>query len=254
MDLLLDLGNTRLKVAVRDAGGLRLLDAIVWDAGDFDARWQALILPGAVRVVAIASVAHAQRVAALRALLSQRLPQTPIVVAQTQAECLKLRIAYAQPDKLGVDRFLALLAATQDDTAQLIVGAGTALTVDALDAYGQHLGGLIVPGLRLMREAITQAAPGVNWSEHARRVDFAGDTASALESGVWQALTGVVERAAARLQQRIGGAIAVVAHGGDAQALIEALAIPVQHDALLVLRGLAAYLDAPMAQSRAATD
>ncbi len=254
MDLLLDLGNTRLKVAIRDAAGLRLLDALVWDDDEFDARWQALPLPASVRVVAIASVANAQRFAAMRALLSQRLPQTPIVVAQTQAECQRLRVAYAQPEKLGVDRFLALLAASQDETAQLVVGAGTALTIDALDGFGQHLGGLIVPGLRLMRDAITQAAPGVNWSENARRVDFATDTASALESGVWQALTGVVERAAARLQQRVGSSIVVVAHGGDAEALIEALAIPVQHDAPLVLRGLAAYIDAPMAQSPAPTD
>jgi type III pantothenate kinase len=165
-----------------------------------------------------------------------------------------LQVAYAQPDKLGVDRFLALLAASQSSQLQLLVGVGTAMTIDALAADGRHLGGLIVPGVRLMREVMTTAAPNVDWHAGAYCTDFAADTASALESGIWCALAGAVERSVQRLAMQAASAPCVLLHGGDAPMLAAQLGTPARRDALLVMRGLAAYLDAGMAQSRAGSD
>lgn len=250
MDLLFDLGNTRMKIACRDAAGVRLLAALAWDAADFLAQWHALTLATPERV-AIASVTHARRLEALQRLLDARFGAVPSAIAQTQATCGRLRIAYAEPARLGVDRFLALLAAAQQGTPQLIVGAGTALTIDALAADGRHVGGLIVPGVKLMREAMTAAAPGVAWHHGADCTEFATDTASALESGIWCALSGAVVRSQQRFAAQIGAAPLIVVHGGDAAMLVAQLGIPARRDAVLVMRGLAAYLDAGMAQSRA---
>lgn len=250
MDLLFDLGNTRMKIACRDAAGVRLLAALPWDVPDFLAQWHALALAPPERV-AIASVTQAHRLDALQRLLDARFGPLPLALAQTQASCGRLRIAYAEPARLGVDRFLALLAASQQPGPQLLVGAGTALTIDALAADGRHVGGLIVPGVRLMRESMTAAAPGVDWHAGAYCSDFASDTASALESGIWCALAGAVVRSLQRFATQIEAAPVVVVHGGDAAMLVAQLGVPARRDALLVMRGLAAYLDAGMAQSRA---
>ena len=253
MDLLFDLGNTRMKIAVRDAAGVRSVAALAWDTPDFLAQWHALDLVMPERV-AIANVTRVHRLAALQELLSARFGPVPTARARTQAQCGRLRVAYAQPDKLGVDRFLALLAASQQPQLQMLVGVGTAMTIDALAADGRHLGGLIVPGLRLMRTAMTTAAPNVDWHAGAYCTDFAVDTASALESGIWSALAVAVERSAQRLAMRESAAPRVLLHGGDAPMLAAQLGLPAQRDALLVMRGLAAYLDAGMAQSAAASD
>lgn len=253
MDLLFDLGNTRMKIAGRDAAGVRSIAALAWDAPDFLAQWHALDLAVPERI-AIANVTRTHRLDALQALLSARFGERPLAIARTQAQCGRLQVAYAQPEKLGVDRFLALLAASQSTQLQLLVGVGTAMTIDALAADGRHLGGLIVPGVRLMREAMTTAAPNVDWHAGAYCTDFAADTASALESGIWCALAGAVERSVQRLAMHAASAPRVLLHGGDAPMLAAQLGTPARRDALLVMRGLAAYLDAGMAQSRAGSD
>lgn len=248
MDLLFDLGNTRMKIACRDAAGVRSLAALAWDAPDFLAQWHGLPLAVPERI-AIACVTRTHRLEALQELLHSRFAGTATAIAATQAACGRLQVAYDDPARLGVDRFLALLAASQLAQLQLLVGVGTALTIDALGADGRHHGGLIVPGLRLMREAMTAAAPGVEWHAGAFCTDFARDTASALESGIWCALAGAVERSAQRLAMQSDTAPLVLLHGGDAAMLSAQLAIPARRDAMLVMRGLAAYLDAGMAQS-----
>jgi type III pantothenate kinase len=248
MDLLFDLGNTRLKIARRDAAGVGAVAALAWDAPDFLAQWHAFDSARPERI-AIANVTRSHRLDALLALLDVRFGAVPRALATSMAQCGRLQVAYAEPQKLGVDRFLALLAASQSHQAQLVVGAGTALTIDALAADGRHHGGLIVPGVRLMREAMTAAAPKVHWDASAHCEEFAADTASALESGIWCALTAAVERSAQRLALRVGSAPAIVLHGGDAAMLQAQLGVPARRDAQLVMRGLAAYLDAGMAQS-----
>ena len=252
MNLLFDLGNTRMKIACVDASGAIALAAIAWDAPDFLAQWQRLALAPPLRI-GIASVTREHRLEALRELLAVRFADVPIVVARSHAECDRLRVAYAHPEKLGVDRFLALLAASQQPTAQLLVGVGTALTIDAIDAHGRHHGGLIVPGAGLMRTSITARAPGVYWREGAEVAEFAADTESALESGVWCALAGAVERSARHFATKCQSGIELVLHGGDAAMLSTRLGLPSRQDELLVMRGLAMYLERDVAQSRAAT-
>lgn len=248
MDLLFDLGNTRCKIAVHDSASVRIVAALAWDAPDLLAQWHALPLAQPTRV-AVAHVTRAHRLDAVRELVAARFGAVPVVVAQSMATCGRLRVAYADPARLGVDRFLALLAASERSVAQLLVGAGTALTLDAIGADGHHHGGLIVPGVQLMRRAMTEAAPNVAWHEGAFAQSFASDTASALESGIWCAMAGAVARAAQRFATDFGSAPVVVLHGGDAAMLATQLDVPAQRDATLVMRGLVRYLECGVAQS-----
>lgn len=229
---LFDLGNTRLKFAELQADGL-LGATQALAHGDGEA-W----LDGLPRgdVACIASVAAGDRSVALLEALAIRFTRLHLV--RTQSRFAGLRIAYDNPQHLGVDRFLALLSAL-DAGGVLVVGIGTALTIDLLDADGLHRGGRIAPSPMLMREALHVRAP-VLPVQGGRYTEFADDTDHALASGCEGAALALVERSLARAQAMLGAPPALWLHGGGADALRDRL--PVHRwvpDA--VLRGLARW-------------
>ena len=101
----------------------------------------------------------------------------PAQRVRTLPEAAGVRIAYAEPSRLGVDRFLALLGAhARGPGPWLLVSAGSALTVDLLDSSGQHRGGVIAPSPEHMRAALAaRFAPGAVAAMLAAR--FAGRVA-----------------------------------------------------------------------------
>lgn len=234
-DWLFDLGNTRLKFAPRLADGrVGEVSAVTHDAaGD----WLASLPAGGI--AAVASVAAVERRDALVGALRMRFGD--VRVAATRAGLGRLRIAYAAPERLGVDRFLALLAASEDadPAATLVVGVGTALTVDLLDAHGLHRGGRIAPSPALMREALHGRAP-VLPAAGGEYVDFAADTADALASGCDGAALGLVGLSLAQASRVLGAPPRVWLHGGGAAALRAQLPAHAWVPDL-VLRGVSAW-------------
>ena len=208
---LFDLGNTRLKAAeLRPDGSLGDVVAIAHD--DADAWLQAL--PSG-EVACIASVASDARRTALFDALCTRFVRLHRV--RTERVLGSLRIAYAEPAHLGVDRFLAMLGAC-GQAATLVVGVGTALTVDLLDGEGRHHGGRIAPSPSLMREALHQRAAQLP-SEGGRYADFGDDTDHALASGCEGAALALIEQSLQAAQARLGVRPALCVHGGGADAL-----------------------------------
>lgn len=232
---LFDLGNTRLKLApLSDDGALDEVATVAHTDGDFAAQVERA-LPQAGDVAYFASVASAATTAVLERALAQRFART--VVARTSAQFAGLRIAYPNPEKLGVDRFLALIAARARGGAWLVVGVGTALTVDWLDGAGAHRGGRIAPSPTLMRAALHQRARqlpeiGGDYAE------FADDTESALASGCEGAALALIERSLAMAAAGADGAPGLLLHGGGAEALAAHLP-QAELASHLVLRGLA---------------
>jgi len=239
-DWLIDLGNTRLKWARVDAlerGDTHALahDGTV-DAGSLDAAFAAI---RAGDHAWIASVASSALTAAVEAAL-HRCGAT-VVRATTQPACAGVRIAYADPSRLGVDRFLALLAAhARGQGAWLVVGVGTALTIDLLDANGVHHGGLIAPSPTLMREALAQRAPHLP-VDGGEVVDFASDTTDALASGAILSARALVARSLRAARRRLDATPALLIAGGGAQALCAGWRVPAERVPDLVLRGLQVY-------------
>jgi len=223
---LFDFGNTRLKCApLRRGGGAGDVHALAPDRFDD--------LPGG-DVAYVASVApEAARVALLQAL-EQRFHR--IAIARTSATFDGLRIAYAHPHKLGVDRFLAMVGARESWPA-LIVGVGTALTLDLVDGNGLHRGGRIAPSPTLMRESLHARAAQLPPSGGAY-AEFADDTEDALASGCEGAGIALIERSVREADGLLGVRPRVLVHGGGVEALLPRLA-HVEHRASLVLDGLA---------------
>ncbi|MFC5577051.1 type III pantothenate kinase [Lysobacter niabensis] len=236
---LFDLGNTRLKCAPLVAGRVGDVVALPHREADVTAALEAT-LPPRIDVAYVASVANeGLRVALLQALASRA---RRISLARTQAAFGDFRIAYAQPHKLGVDRFLAMLAAhahAHGDGSVLLCGVGTALTVDLVDAHGRHLGGRIAPSPMLMREVLHERAPQLPIQGGAY-ADFATDTEDALASGCEGAALALIESSRDAARQRLGQRPKLLLHGGGAEELAARLP-DATLVASLVLDGLAIW-------------
>jgi type III pantothenate kinase len=235
---LFDLGNTRLKWAPLDAAGrIGTVRAIAHDGTRFDDDLT-LALPAGFADACVASVASTSLRVELLDALAQRCGR--ISLACTQRRFGEVAIAYAQPARLGVDRFLALLGArARGGEAALVVGVGTALTIDWLDADGRHRGGRIAPAPMLMREALHARAPHLP-AQGGHYVEFADDTDDALDSGCTGAALALVERSLRVVQAQAGAAPRLLLHGGGSDVLRTRLPHAIDAPAL-VLEGLAQW-------------
>jgi len=233
-DWLFDLGNTRLKLAPLGAMDDAAVEAFAHGAGGLDPAWTSS-LPPRMEVAWVASVGPpALRASLLQALVPRA---TRVVEVRVEATMADVRIGYPEPARLGVDRALALVGARgRTPGAALVVGVGTALTVDLLDADGRHLGGCIAASPTLMREALSARAPHLPVAGGVPAI-FANDTADALAAGCIGAALGLVERCRAEAARRAGPRVALLMHGGGAAELLPGLA-DATHAPSLVMEGL----------------
>lgn len=235
--LLIDLGNTRLKWAL--SAGARFLappTALAWPAEPLPwAQWRA----AGITRIGVASVVPSTRTTELADTLTAQLG---VAVRQPfpEAAWRGLRNAYPQPWRLGIDRWMGLIAVYQGDPNRpcAIVSAGTALTVDLLDAGGQHRGGLIAPGLAAMRAGLVAAAPGLAVHDGGTAGDnVAINSPDAIASGCLQAALGLVEHSVLHTTTRN-----IILSGGDAPSLARHLQATHELRPWLVLEGLAAWM------------
>lgn len=253
MRLLLDLGNTRLKWAVQSPSQPAWLahGALEWHQATADAlsgAWAGLPLPLHVQA---ASVVDAAREASVADAVARAFGRVPSWV-RTPAYACGVRNAYADPQRLGVDRFLAMVAALAAGHAPCVtVSMGTAITLDALTADGTHRGGLIAPSPRLMQQAVFAATARVHAQSEGLIVDRADNTADAVASGCWHAAAALVERFVLRAfpagscDARLLDARLLI-DGGDADRLLPLLDLPALRVYDSVLRGLMVWSDAQM--------
>ncbi len=229
--LLLDAGNSRLKWAVVADGRWQANGVTEYTDLAPLAAWHA---PQTCAYVA--SVANPENEERLRVWLeTARIPVRWLVA---EAAFDDVHNAYAPPEQLGVDRWMALLGARQRTRAPaLVVSAGTALTVDALSAQGEFVGGLIVPGMALMRGALRQGTARVDAGEGTWR-DFPRCTADAVETGITAALCGAIRLQQARLADQSNGVPHCFVTGGDAPRLLPHLGFAAEHVPGLVLEGI----------------
>lgn len=163
--------------------------------------------------------------------------------ASTTTTLAGVRCGYRDPARLGVDRWLASVAAWQQTQgAVAVVGAGTAATVDFVDADGRHEGGYIAPGLGLMRSALNHTADVRPAYAAETAVSPGNDTEGAVSSGTFVMLLGFVEAAVGAFAQRCSDRVDVVLTGGDAELLSAHLTVSARHEPHLVLDGLAIAL------------
>lgn len=243
MSLLLDCGNTRCKITrLLEDGSLAPVAAIAIHAEDFLLQLQNRLGSdiGSKRAY-LASVVSEEITSQIESSLQAA--GFSVTRVKTQAEALGVRIAYPIPQQLGVDRFLALLAAHRRQESLLLVSVGSALTVDVLHANGQHHGGMITATEAIIHTAME--ARFVNFRNlSGEAVGFSSNTADALASGARYMVLGIIEKswreACALLHE---SDVRIVITGGDAEALLPHLPDNVVHQPALVLEGLALWAE-----------
>jgi type III pantothenate kinase len=234
MILAIDAGNSRVKWALHDG---RDFVREGWAASaDPAALARALAQLPAPAGIAVANVAGDTVRAVLERVFANWTSNVRWVVgARSQAGVTS---RYDDPSQLGADRWSALIGARSLFPGPcLVANAGTAMTVDALSAAGEFLGGVIVPGFDLMHEALATNTARLS-AQRGAFVAFPRNTRDAITSGAVQALCGTVERMRAALAQAAGAEPTLVLSGGAAQHVAAHLDRPVQRVEKLVLHGL----------------
>ena len=189
--LQLDVGNSSAKWRVITAGRVTARGKYI--PGEDMSRQLLLDSVKQPGQIWISSVASAATEAELVATLVKRWGVEPWI-ARTQAHTGGLSNSYGDPSRMGVDRWLVMLAARQRvNDAFCVVDAGSALTIDIVDAFGQHKGGYIIPGPALMERALLLDTDRVRFDEEVGYALTPGSsTAEAVRHGVALAQTGAV--------------------------------------------------------------
>ena len=239
MLIALDAGNSRIKWAVHDGAAWCAQGRVATHAPDAAQQLAAALSawPAATPVVGC-NVAGPALAAALENALTQAGLSAPDWLRPAASAC-SVRNGYREPERLGADRWAALLGARALGMGDcLVVCAGTATTVDRLSAAGDFLGGLILPGFDLMRRALA--------GNTAQLPLVAGDftlepksTADAIASGCLFAQLGAIERMFVPLAEEPGACCLLT--GGGAELLSAHLQLPWRRVDSLILDGLRSY-------------
>ena len=230
MILAVDCGKSRLKWGLHENGGWREAGAVpVSELARLEKSWKKFMPADKVVVANVAGQSMRKR---LENLFARR-SMAPEWVKAKRYEC-GVTNAYGRPDQLGPDRWAALIGAWSILRAPcLVVAAGTATTVDVLRGDGRFVGGVILPGLDLMKRSLARGTAQLPFA----RGRFSAEprnTADAIETGCLLAQAGAIERTFAAMEH---GAACVLA-GGAARRIARHLSIPVRFVDNLVLEGL----------------
>lgn len=239
MIVAIDAGNSRIKWGVHDGDGWlssgALATADVASLAGVAAQW-----PADARGV-VCNVAGATVADTISRLFARRHAELAFLHASAAACGVSSR--YENPRQLGADRWAALIGARAvRGSACLVVCAGTATTVDRLDAAGVFAGGLILPGFDLMRAALASntaqlpLAEGVFCAQPRNTMD-------AIVSGCLQAQLGAVERMFDEIADEPDARCLLT--GGGARRLAAHLKIPCQLMDNLILDGLRRFAASP---------
>jgi type III pantothenate kinase len=242
--LAIDIGNTRLKWALHAAPrpdapvlaqGVEFLENIEKLAeGD----WARITPPRYVLGCVVAGDAVKHRVEEQMELWDV---SAQWVVASSQEA--GLTNGYDYPARLGADRWVAMIGAWHRCLASgparpvVVVMVGTAVTIDAIDATGRFLGGLILPGHGIMLRAIELGTAGLHVPT-GNVVEFPTNTSDALTSGGTYAIAGAVERMVAHVRQRCGVEPCCVMSGGAGWKMAPSMSVPFELVDNLLFDGL----------------
>nr|VFK47722.1 MAG: type III pantothenate kinase [Candidatus Kentron sp. TC]VFK61073.1 MAG: type III pantothenate kinase [Candidatus Kentron sp. TC] len=245
--LVLDIGNTRIKWAhVAGDGPVEHADA-VYTVGQLpkilNKRWRAMKSPCRMLV---SNVGKAGIADALSQWTKENWSLQPEYVT-VENEAWGITCAYRDAATFGADRWIALIAAHRKFKGPIcVVDCGTAITVDALADDGKHLGGLIIPGIGLMRRTLSRstgrigAMPEIDTMSAAAQNTWLGrSTEEGVMAGTMWATVAFIDRVVVDLEAEFRKRMTCVLVGGDAQTIRPLLACKAICEPDLVLQGLA---------------
>ncbi len=215
MNLLIDIGNTRVKYVLENQGVLHgiqycLIDELI----------DCLSLLSGLRQIVLVSVSNQS----LADKINQWSVEKNIAFKQvvTQASEFSINNAYCDHTQMGADRWVAITGANVLYPKQniLIVDSGTATTFDFINCHNNHLGGWIIPGVDMMMNSLFQNTDKV-FGEVGEfsSTDFSDNTNANVNHGCWAATFGAIQVAIKKAKETGYEIDKVVFTGGNGKAL-----------------------------------
>jgi len=246
VNLLIDIGNSRIKWCLynRVENEFGIEGAILHDKAElpslFSEHWGDLDKPDRVVISNVSGQQLAENVDAW----VEKTWQIKTEYVKTEAFSHGVSNAYSDYQELGVDRWMAMIAAwqrfRQRENAVCVVDCGTATTIDGISASGQHLGGFIIPGYTTMQEMLVNNTYDI---ELARKtlpsINFSSSTEECVNSGCYLATISIIDRVVTSMQGDFGKQVHCIITGGNAEIVIGHLAGTFEYEPKLVLHGLA---------------
>jgi len=243
--IVVDIGNARIKWARVRSGELSEFgEALHGDDYELALETFARTIGSDVSRIIATNVAGKRIEARLTELAGGQWGVSPEWI-ESAAERYGVTCGYAKPERLGADRWVAVLAAyALADGSACVIDAGTAVTFDAVDADGRHLGGLIMAGPRLAAAALSRETSDIGGTMTSQAapvgLDLLGrDTEEAVAHGAMLGVAAAIDRALGVVAESLTAEPLVLLTGGYSPALLPWLESKVQYREHLVLEGLA---------------
>ncbi len=250
--LAIDIGNSRIKWAEFNESEIQRHGCFEYAAEDLQISLKRENLPLGSAVVEVSCVAAESVKKQLIDFINSN-NGSRVNFAQTQVNQCGVSNSYERVSKMGIDRWLAMIAAyklLKAESAERIcvIDCGTAITLDLLDAEGQHMGGLIMPGYQTMRRSLVRGTGNIQQANEVQYVAplvsglassiLASSTQDAVSKGCAQLIVGGLSDIVGRYRSGADGGLRCVVTGGDGEWVSQALACENVYDPFLVLRGL----------------
>jgi len=245
--LAIDIGNSRIKWAVFYEGELSSYQAVEYSDDTLASVLEKEDLPISENSVMISNVAGERvKFVLMEFLISKQC--TDFMFAETRSEQCQVINSYETVSNMGVDRWLAMLAAYHSKTrkkneAVCVIDCGTAITIDVVSEKGVHLGGLIMPGYQLMVSALmgrtSEIRQGFGMGQDIDMNSLLGkSTSECVPLGcshmVNSGISGIVDN----LIKSHQGELRCLVTGGDGESVMNKLNCKADYVSHLVLEGL----------------
>jgi len=248
VNLLIDIGNSRVKWLLHDhvENSFCLSGAMHRDKSDLHAlfceHWGHLDCPDRILVSNVSGLNIADN---LDAWIEKEW-HVEAEYVKTEAFSHGVQNAYSDYRKLGVDRWMAIIAAwhryRRHEEAICVVDCGTATTIDGISGTGQHLGGFILPGYTMMRKVLVNNTSDINTVRQTiPLITFSNTTEQGVNSGCYIAMLAAIDRVVTSMKDDYGGQLRCIITGGNAELVIKQLAAEMEYEPDLVLHGLAVF-------------
>lgn len=240
MKLLLDIGNSNIDWAVENKNGIQKIHKFSYQKKKLPSKYDAHIClkkkPDAILLSCVVDKLLIKNIQ----LWSKRKWNIIPWQAKVSSYFNELKNGYDDTSKMGVDRWLAMIAAWEKyKEALCVVDCGTAVTVDLIDSYGQHIGGYIVPGIELMQKTLISNADKikVNISNEVN-IQIPKNTKNAIRNGASLATIAMIDNSVKLLRKKTKKMPKCIITGGMGKQIRPYLNKYFKLDNKLVLRGL----------------
>jgi len=237
MWLLIDAGNTRIKCLILEGAASKAEINFASTGYALEMNSWLMDLEGVNRIL-VSSVIGKE----FEIWLTRRCKGLGLVAPEfpkTATMSLGISVTYEYPSQFGVDRYLAMVAAYELVKGGVqVVDCGTAVTVDAVDEKGRHQGGVIMPGIEMMKHALIKNTKGINEIDAEEISVFSHTTSSGVSSGSLLAVVGGIREVLDRQSDFMTAEAQCVITGGSAELVAEYLGLPCRVCHNLVFDGL----------------